>query len=269
MLWNVEPNIEVGIFDIHLYSLFFALGLLFGGLAVMKMMNGLTISQSYFIYAFLGIFIGARLFHCFFYEPSYFLQHPFEILLPCSFQDGKLQFIGYQGLASHGGTVGLMVALWIFAKKNRANYLQICDIFAVATPLAGGFIRLGNLVNSEIIGKPTSVSWAFIFPKIDLVPRHPAQLYEAIWYFLLAIFMLIMFKKIGFKFRYGFYMGIGFFGVALFRFFIEFLKEPQTNFDNLTALNMGQILSIPFIIAGFFLLIFTTKRKKIFINRKL
>ena len=260
MFWNIPPDITFCGFNVHLYGLFFALGLLLGGLVVMKKMNKINAPQSYFIYAFVGVFVGARLFHCIFYEPSYYLSHPLEMLLPISIQNGKLQFIGYQGLASHGGTLGLMVALWFYARKHKLNYLQICDIFAFAVVIAGGFIRLGNLMNSEIVGAPTSVAWAFIFPKVDLIPRHPAQLYEAIWYFLLAAFMLILFKKIGFKYRYGFYMGIGFVGVAVFRFFIEFLKAPQVDFEATMLLNIGQLLSIPFILAGIFLIIWSAKK---------
>ena len=259
MFWNISPNINIFGLSVHLYGLFFALGLLFGGLAVIKKMQKLNVPQNYFIYAFAGIFIGARLFHCFFYESSYFFTNPLKMLLPCSVEDGKLKFIGYQGLSSHGGTIGLMVALWFYSRKTKLNYLQICDIFTFAVPLAGGFIRLGNLMNSEILGSPTTVSWAFVFPATDLIPRHPAQLYEAIWYFLLAGFMLILFKKIDFKFRYGFYTGIGLVGVAVFRFLIEFLKSPQVDFESTMILNVGQLLSIPFIIAGIFLIIFTTK----------
>ena len=260
MFWNIPPDINIFGLHIHLYGLFFALGLLFGGLVVMQKMQKLNAPQSYFIYAFIGVFVGARLFHCIFYEPDYYFSHPLEMLLPISFQSGKLQFVGYQGLASHGGTLGLMIALWFYARKHKINYLQICDIFAFAVPLAGGFIRLGNLMNSEIVGAPTAMPWAFVFPQIDLIPRHPAQLYEAVWYFLLAVFMLILFKKIGFKYRYGFYMGIGLVGVAVFRFFIEFLKAPQVDFENSMLLNVGQLLSIPFILAGIWLIIFTTNK---------
>ena len=261
MFWNVNPDITFCGLQIHLYGLFFALGLLFGGLVVMQKMHKINAPQSYFIYAFVGVFVGARLFHCIFYEPNYYFSHSLETLLPCAIQNGKLQFIGYQGLSSHGGTLGLMVALWLYARKHKINYLQICDIFAFAVPLAGGFIRLGNLMNSEIVGAPTKVFWAFVFPQIDLIPRHPAQLYEAIWYFLLAAFMLILFKKIGFKYRYGFYVGIGFVGVAFFRFFIEFFKAPQVDFETAMLLNVGQLLSIPFILAGILLIIFTKKTK--------
>lgn len=261
MFWNINPDITFFGFQVHLYGLFFALGLLFGGLVVMQKMQKINAAQSYFVYAFIGIFAGARLFHCLFYEPNYYFSHPLEMLLPCSFHNGELQFVGYQGLASHGGTLGLMVALWLYARKHKINYLQICDIFTFSVPLAGGFIRLGNLMNSEIVGAPTSAAWAFVFPRVDLIPRHPVQLYEAVWYFLLAAFMLILFKKIGFKYRYGFYMGIGLVGVAVFRFFIEFIKAPQVDFETAMLLNVGQLLSIPFILAGIFLTFWTIKKR--------
>ncbi|MDR3327279.1 MAG: prolipoprotein diacylglyceryl transferase [Prevotellaceae bacterium] len=250
IIWNIPQNIQIGSFSIHLYGLFFALGLLFGGLTVYELIKNLKVKQNYFIYAFVGILFGARFAHCLFYEPEYYFVHPLEIFLPFVIENGKPVFKGFYGLASHGGVAGLMIALWLFARRNKVLTLQIYDIFAIALPLAGGFIRLGNLMNSEIIGTPTNLPWAFVFPSIDAIPRHPAQLYEAIWYFLLFVVMFVLYKKIGFKHQFGFYTGIGLIGIAVFRFFIEFIKENQANFESSLPLNMGQLLSIPFVIAG-------------------
>jgi prolipoprotein diacylglyceryl transferase len=257
----VQPDWQIFGFSLHLYSLFFAAGLLAGGLFVNYYMQKLTVRQNYFIYAFSGIFIGARLFHCLFYDTHYYTARPLEIFLPIGFENGKLVFTGYYGLASHGGTLGLMAALAIFAKRNRANYLQICDIFAVATPLAGGFIRLGNLMNSEIIGKPTFVAWAFIFENIDGVPRHPAQLYEAVWCFFLFFLAFFIFLSVKNRVKYGFFTFFCILGVAIFRFFIEFLKENQSKIEENMLCNIGQMLSIPFILAGIVFFLFFFKKK--------
>ena len=141
IVWDVAPDLYVVGIPIHLYGVFFAFGLLVGGMAVIHLMRRYTASQSYLIYAFVGILIGARLFHCLFYDPMYYASHVAEIFLPIEEEGGKVVFGGFRGLASHGGVVGLMVALAIFARRNGLNYLEVCDIFAVATPLTGGFVR--------------------------------------------------------------------------------------------------------------------------------
>jgi prolipoprotein diacylglyceryl transferase len=257
----VQPDLQIGSFSLHLYSLFFAVGLLAGGLFVNHYMQKLPVRQNYFFYAFFGIFIGARLFHCLFYDTHYYIAHPLEILLPIAFENGKAFFTGFNGLASHGGTLGLMAALAIFAKRNKVNYLQICDIFAVATPLAGGFIRLGNLMNSEIVGKPTSVDWAFIFPNVDLLPRHPAQLYEALWYFFLFFLAFFLFIRLKSRVKSGFFLFFCILGVAIFRFLIEFIKENQSPIEENMFYNIGQMLSVPFILAGFIFFFILLKKK--------
>jgi prolipoprotein diacylglyceryl transferase len=274
--------LQVSGISVHLYGLFFAAGLLAGGLVVNCFMKKLDVSQNYFIYAFLGIFIGARLFHCVFYEMGYYLMHPLEIFLPFSFENGKIAFTGFNGLASHGGTVGLIAGLWFYCKNARKGkraqgrkgktaqgrkgetfnfFLQICDIFALAVPLAGAFIRVGNLMNSEIIGAPTTVKWAFIFPSVDFIPRHPAQIYEAIWYFILFFLMLALFLTIKSRVRNGFFVAFGFLGVAIFRFLIEFVKANQVDFEKYMFFNIGQWLSLPFILAGFAIIFIFLKKK--------
>lgn len=256
IVWRVSPDLQLGSLSIHLYGLFFALGLLMGGIVVIRLMSGYQTSQSYLFYAFVGIIVGARLFHCLFYDPYYYCVNWIEIFLPVKKIDETIVFSGFWGFASHGGVVGLMIALLIFAKRNGVAYLSICDVFAIATPLTGAFIRLGNLMNSEILGKATNIPLAFIFTNVDNIPRHPAALYEALWYFVLFGILWSVYKKNGFtKYEKGFYMGIAFVGVASFRFFIEFLKENQENFLNTLPLNMGQMLSIPFIVAGIVLIL--------------
>jgi prolipoprotein diacylglyceryl transferase len=156
------------------------------------------------------------------------------------------------GLASHGAAIGILIAIYLFSKKKK-NYpmLWTLDRVVIVVALAGTFIRLGNLFNSEIIGKPTDVSWAFIFTAVDDIPRHPAQLYEAIAYFIIFLILLFIYYKGFHKNRSGLLFGIFLVLVFTFRFFVEFLKENQSGFEESMVLNMGQLLSIPFVIAGF------------------
>lgn len=217
-----------------------------------------------FIYSFLGILIGARLGHCLFYEPDYFLSsgtHFVEMFLPIhQMADGSWKFTGYAGLASHGGTLGLMIALWLYCRKTKLSLWTVLDNIAIATPLTACCIRLGNLMNSEIIGKITDVPWAFIFERVDAVPRHPGQLYEAIAYAILFIVMWVMHKKMPQKIGTGWYFGFCLTYIFTFRFFIEYTKEIQEAFEASLPIDMGQILSIPFIILGVYCMIRAKKQ---------
>ena len=236
-----------------------------------------------FIYCFIGILVGARLGHCLFYEPDYFLSsgsHFIEMFVPMhQMADGSWKYTGYAGLASHGGTLGLMIALWLYCRNTKMNIWHVLDDIAIATPIAACFIRLGNLMNSEIIGKPTDVPWAFIFEQVDNVPRHPGQLYEALAYFCFIFVMFFAYqkskkanpqpltkakgeqareqelstlnsklstKKVG----SGFFFGLVLTLIFTFRFFIEYTKADQVDFEAGMLFNMGQLLSVPFIIIG-------------------
>jgi prolipoprotein diacylglyceryl transferase len=221
-----------------------------------------------FIYCFMGILIGARLGHCIFYEPDYFLTSVrgiIEMFLPIRFVDGNINyagnwlfqltggaaaFVGYEGLASHGGTLGLMIALWLYVKKTKLNIWTVLDNIAIATGSMACFIRLGNLMNSEIIGKVTDVPWAFIFERVDQMPRHPGQLYEAIAYAILFGILWYLHKRMPEKIGTGWYFGFCLAYIFTFRFFIEYTKEVQEAFEASLPLDMGQILSIPFVILG-------------------
>lgn len=203
--------------------------------------------ESLTVHVVLGTLIGARLGHCLFYDFAYYSQHPLEIILPFTFSP-QFKVTGFQGLASHGGGIGIMVSLILFCRKYKIRLWFMLDQIALVVPLAGALIRLGNLMNSEIIGKPSDVSWAFIFVRIDQVPRHPAQLYEAIAYVL--IFALIYFLITRYPKSSGFYFGMVILLIFCFRLVIEFIKEDQSAFEAGMMLNMGQILSIPFIVTG-------------------
>lgn len=240
--------------SIRFYSLMFATGLALAYFVVKYLYKDQKISEKLFdplfFYCFFGILIGARLGHCLFYEPDYFLAHPLEMILPVKFTPEGMKFTGYQGLASHGGTIGLMIALWLYVRKTKLNFIRVLDNIAIATPIAACFIRLGNLMNSEIIGKVTDAPWAFIFVKEDMVPRHPAQLYEAIAYLVIFLGGIYLYKRYKQKLHPGFFFGYCLTTIFIFRILVEFLKEPQVGFEENMMFDMGQWLSVPFVILG-------------------
>ena len=259
ILWN--PNLEIfriGNFAIRWYSTCWLIGLALAYFIVKWLYKDQKVKDAYFdplfMYCFLGILIGARLGHCLFYQPEYFLSswtHVVEMFLPIhQMADGSWKFTGYEGLASHGGTIGLMVALYLYYRKTGMNLWHVLDDIAIATPITACFIRLGNLMNSEIIGTPTNVPWAFIFERVDMTPRHPGQLYEAIAYFVFFFVMLHFYKRTSKKVGTGFYFGLCLTLIFTFRFFIEYTKDIQVDFESGMIFNMGQLLSIPFIILG-------------------
>jgi prolipoprotein diacylglyceryl transferase len=267
IIWN--PGLSIGPF--RWYSLCWLIGLALAYFVVKRLYQEQKIKDELFdplfFYCFLGILIGARLGHCIFYQPDYFLTSGkgfVEMLLPIHFlADGGWKFTGYEGLASHGGTLGLMIALWLYVRKTKLSIWMVLDNIAIATGITACFIRLGNLMNSEIIGKVTDVPWAFIFERVDAVPRHPGQLYEAIAYAILFIIMWTIYKnnqkptaksqqlKVG----SGWYFGFCLTYIFTFRFFIEYTKEIQEAFEASLPIDMGQILSIPFIILGTYCMI--------------
>jgi prolipoprotein diacylglyceryl transferase len=267
--WNPDPEI-INFFGISIryYGLLFVSGLILCiyilGWIYKKESIPSENLEKLTIYAMIGIISGARLGHCLFYEPSYYLSHPLEIILPVTFPpDGGIKFIGYQGLASHGGVLGLLIALYVCSRKTKQSMIDLIDLIAVVSGLSFGFIRLGNFMNSEIIGMPTTLPWGVIFERVDNLPRHPAQLYEAISYFIIFAAMMILYKKRRDRLRNGFFFGLG--SVLFFtaRFVIEFVKEDQVGFEERMIFNMGQLLSIPFIIAGIGFMIYGLRRTNI------
>ena len=253
--WN--PSLTT-IFGMRWYGLCWLLGLLGAYLIVKRLYKQQGIKaelfEPLFSYCFFGILIGARLGHCLFYQPDYYLtsfSHFVEMILPIHFlPDGGWKFTGYEGLASHGGTLGLMIALWIYVRKTKVGIWTVLDNVAIATPIAAFFIRIGNLMNSEIIGKVTDVPWAFVFERVDMMPRHPGQLYEAIAYAILLFIGFAVYKKYPQRVGTGFYFGLCLTYIFTARFFIEYTKEIQEEFEASLPLDMGQLLSIPFVIIG-------------------
>ncbi|HCA06906.1 prolipoprotein diacylglyceryl transferase [Chryseobacterium sp.] len=266
--WDVSPEIfNIGGFPLKYYGMLFLAGLVLCYTILKTIYKKENLSQpaheALFSYAFIGILVGARLGHCLFYDFDYYSQHPIEIFLPIQKgADGAYHFSGYAGLASHGGGIGLIIMLLVYARKFSIKFMTVLDVIAIATPLAGAFIRLGNLMNSEIIGTPSDAPWAFIFRHVDNIPRHPAQLYEAISYLTIFLVVYFIYTKNIFKVGKGFYFGITTLLIFIVRFFVEFIKVDQVDFERGMSLNMGQILSIPFLFLGLFFIIKSIRDKR-------
>lgn len=247
-VWNIDPEIfQLGAFAPRWYGLLFALGFLIGYqlLQYVYRVEGKKEEDlsSLLLHIMLGTIIGARLGHCLFYEPEFYLRHPLEIL-----------FIWKGGLASHGGTIGVMLAVWLYCRKHPdQTYMWIADRLAPAISFAAACIRMGNFFNSEIIGKPSDVPWAIVFERVDNLPRHPAMLYESASYLVLGLLLWLIYLRKKAAVRPGSLIGIMFIWIFTARFFIEFVKENQVAFESEMALNMGQLLSIPFVILGIIL----------------
>ncbi len=269
--WNADEIIfSIGPISLRWYSLMFALGFMIG----YRMMRSFFIREkentdlldSLLIYLIMGTIIGARLGHCIFYDWAYYQHHIMEMLLPFSFSP-SFHFTGYRGLASHGGAIGILISLWFFSKKYNKPMLWVLDRVVIPVALTGAFIRLGNLMNSEIVGKPTDVPWAFIFEKLDNVPRHPAQLYESISYVISFGVLFYSYWKTDIRFKRGALFGWFLIFIWTARFFIEFVKRSQGGIQEFfgNILSTGQLLSIPFIVAG---ILFVVKARDVRKNNK-
>jgi len=273
--WDVDPIMfYLGDRGIRWYGFLLAFGFLMGYLILSRVMRKEGRKQEIIdklaIFVILGVVIGLRLGHCLFYDPVYYLSNPIKML-----------YVWEGGLASHGGAMGILIAIAIYAIVYKINYLSMLDRVALIVPLAGGMVRLGNLMNSEIYGNPTTVPWGFKFMKNadDIVPalqasggkcdvtdlncladywvaRHPTQLYEGLFYLLMFVVFFLIFKKFKKQWQPGTFLGWFIVVIFVFRYIIEFTKVEQVESGNWTeALKMGQALSIPFILLGIGLLI--------------
>jgi phosphatidylglycerol:prolipoprotein diacylglycerol transferase len=267
--WNVDPEIfSIGPLSIRWYGLLFATAFLFGYIIFTRYLatDRLTseMLDQLLIYVAVGTVIGARLGHCFFYEPAYFLKNPVEILK-----------IWKGGLASHGAAVGILLSLWLYIRKYKLSFLWLIDRIVIVVALGGAFIRIGNLFNSEIYGRQTNLPWGIKFVRdkvydpntgalLPTVPCHPTQLYEALSYILIFVSLFIFYRKRNLKVRDGFIFGV--FMILLFtaRFFIEFVKNDQVAFEKTMKINMGQWLSLPFILAGILMIVWTKTNPRYF-----
>ena len=263
VVWNVDPIIcRIGPLALRYYSILFVLGFPIGYWLFVKFYKREKVNTDLLeplLYALLiGTIVGARLGHCLFYQPDYFLTkaHWLEIFQPWK-----------GGLASHGGAIGVILAVWWYSakygKKNNFDMMWVLDRLVIAVCFAGCLIRLGNLFNSEIYGNETSLPWGFIFQRRgEVVPKHPTQIYEALSYLILGLILLWVYWRKSSKVHRGWLFGAFFIGCFGMRFLIEFIKMPQVEFEVGMKLNMGQLLSIPFIIAGIISVIWSYKAKK-------
>lgn len=253
--WNPSPEIFsipgswplIGGYGLRWYGVLFSLGFVVGYYIMLGVFKREGKSQddldALTLYMVISTVVGARLGHCLFYDPSYYLTHPLQILK-----------VWEGGLASHGAVISILLGLWLYARSRKnQTFLWIVDRIVVVTALAGAFIRLGNLMNSEIIGAPTSVPWAFVFDRVDSQPRHPSQLYEATFYLLSFLILLWLYRRMRAQTPQGLLLGLFLILVFGFRFFVEFLKEVQVQFEQGMALNMGQWLSVPCVLLGIWL----------------
>lgn len=251
IIWDVSPIIiEFGSIQVRWYGLLFAMAFISSYIVLQHLVfkrEGLKVEllDKLATYVIIGTVVGARLGHVFFYEPAYYLQNPLKILA-----------IWQGGLASHGAAIGILLAIYFYVKATGKSYWWVIDRVVIVVALSGFFVRMGNLMNSEIYGHITTLPWGFIFVRDGQdVARHPTQIYEALSYLALFFGLLIFYIKKYTTMKPGFIFGV--FLIFLFgvRFLIEFLKEPQVEFEQTMALNMGQLLSIPFILFGIYLLL--------------
>jgi phosphatidylglycerol---prolipoprotein diacylglyceryl transferase len=260
IVWSPSPEIfSVGSLAVRWYGLLFALSFFFGYIIMLRFFKKegvpVKVLDELTTYMIIGTILGARLGHVFFYEPAWYLAHPIKILQ-----------IWEGGLASHGAGIGIIAALLIFSYVKKRPFLWVMDRIVIVVALAGFLIRMGNLMNSEIYGLPTTMPWGFKFvnsttPEDGLVPRHPTQIYEGLSYLISFVVLLWYYYKKDGKPALG--MLFGMFLIMIFgvRILIEFIKEPQVGFEKGLTLNMGQLLSIPFVIAGLIFIYLASKRK--------
>ena len=267
--WDVSPEIfNIGGISIRYYGLLFALAFIFGYKIEEKMFKSEGLPMKWldklWIYVAIATIVGARLGHCIFYDWAYYSEHPLEMILPVQFTP-EFKFTGYQGLASHGAAIGIIAGLWYYSRKvSKKSIFWILDRAVIPIALAGFFIRMGNLMNSEIIGLPTTMPWGFRFVNAHIenpeLPRHPAQLYEAICYLISFFVLMYLYWRTNVKKRMGFLFGAFLILIFIARFIIEFVKEVQEPWEEGMLLNMGQILSIPFILVAIFMLWYSGKQ---------
>jgi len=253
IVWDVSPEIiRIGNFSLRWYGLLFAFAFIFAYIVLTRLFKKENIPVALLdkltLYVGVGTIIGARLGHCLFYEPKSYLSNPLDILK-----------IWEGGLASHGAAIGILIAIYLFCRKTQKPFLWILDKLVIVVASAGFFIRMGNLMNSEIYGYPTSLPWAFVFVSDGSPPSHPTQIYEALAYIILFFVLYKLYNKTKDRFEPGLVFGA--FLVLLFgiRFWLEFYKQPQVEAEADWFLNLGQWLSIPFVLLGTY---FLMKRKK-------
>lgn len=264
--WDISPIIcKLGSIEIRWYGILFACAFIVSYLLLKKLFQKDNVPISYLdkltLYVFIAVLVGARLGHCLFYDFSYYSNHLIEMFLPIKETASGWKFVGYQGLASHGGAIGILIALWIYQKRTKLPYMWILDRLVIAICFAGLAIRTGNLFNSEIYGVPTSLPFGFIFVRdYQTVPCHPTQLYEGLSYLIIGLCLYAILRKENKNIHQGLIFGLFLILVFGMRFLIEFIKNDQEPWEQNLILDMGQILSIPFIIGGIIITYFAIKK---------
>lgn len=254
-IWSTNP-VALSFFGLHIYwyGILFAAAILVG-LEFMKWVfkqeeKEIALLDSMFLYIVIGIVVGARLGHCLFYDPAFYLANPLKIIA-----------IWEGGLASHGGGLGVIIALYLYVKKYKMSFLWLLDRVAIPTALFGFFVRMGNFMNSEIVGHQTDLPWAIIFTKIDMLPRHPTQLYEAFSYLFIFVVLALIYKTKAQKLGQGFLFGLFLTLIFSARLAIEFIKEKQESYSTEFFLSTGQMLSLPFLLLGIVLIVLSMRKK--------
>jgi len=256
-VWDPSTGLDLGFITLHYYSLMFVIAFGLGWFLMKRIYvrEGIDLEKldSIFIYAVVATLIGARLGHVFFYDWDYFQHHILEIFLPFKLEP-EFEFTGFTGLASHGAAIGIIIAMYIYSKKVvQKPLLWVLD--RVVIPVASGavFVRIGNFFNSEIIGQPTGTDSGVIFAALgEDFPRHPTQIYESLAYLFVFLILWFLYWKTNKREKQGYLFGLFLVLLWSVRFFVEFIKENQVDFEETMALNMGQWLSIPFIILGLY-----------------
>jgi len=255
-IWNIDPNIfAFGAIQLRWYGVFFV-GSFFLGLQIMTWIykrenRDPVVLDNLLLYIMIGAVIGSRLMHCFAYEPEFYLSHPLEILK-----------IYKGGLASHGGMMGIILALYIFSKRYKENFMWLLSRVAIVGALTASFVRFGNFFNSEILGLPSDMPWAIVFSRIDMIPRHPVQLYEAFAYLSLVYILLTIYKRVSPIFATKILAPLFITYMFVVRFLLEYTKTRQADYTTSLPFSTGQLLSIPLIIIGTLWLIVVLKKHK-------
>jgi prolipoprotein diacylglyceryl transferase len=242
--WAPDPVIfKLGFLQLRWYGLFFVGSFVVGYLLIKKIFiseqKDAKSLDDLLLYTLFGAITGSRIVHCLFYEPSYYLSHPIEIL-----------YVWKGGLASHGGMLGVLLVFYIYAKKQKISYMWLLSRMALPGTIVAASVRLGNFFNSEILGKESHLPWAIVFKKIDNIPRHPVQLYEAFSYLAIFAILWIVYKKTSYKFSTKLLPGL--FAMLLFsaRFLLEYTKTEQATYSLNIPFTVGQLLSLPLILLG-------------------
>ncbi len=255
--WNVSPEaFSIGSLTVRWYGILYGCAFIASYYAFKELLKYDKLPDDFadraLVYMILGTVIGARIGDCFFYHPKYYLEHPLEIFA-----------VWHGGLSSHGGACGILIALYLFARKMKKPYIWILDRVVIVIGVAGFFIRMGNLMNSEIYGIATSLPWGFIFERNgEIVPKHPTQIYEALYYALTYVVLRLVYRKCDNRPRPFLIFGLFLIMVFLFRFCIEFIKNPQEDFEKGMMFNMGQWLSVPFVLLGIVMLVISSRQQK-------